>query len=198
MTGNRDECLERRRKKRRKKKRKKRRRKKRKRKKINKNNKKNNNKNKKTRKNNNKNNNKKKKIKTSSKSLLCLWKPEDSFTSQKCTQKDPLRFSFSFFLFLSLFYLFLYVQLVWGSVDEEGLKRFLVEEMGFEEGRVQGNINRLKKARTQTAQRRMDSFFQVNKSVSSTKADGTKMEKATKKKRKGGLGARGANKRQRK
>ena len=69
--------------------------------------------------------------------------------------------------------------------------------MGFEEKRVDGNIARLKTARTQTTQRRMDAFFQVSKSVSSTKADGSRMEK-TKQKRKGAGGGRGANKRQRK
>lgn len=53
------------------------------------------------------------------------------------------------------------VDLKWGEPDEEGLKKFLVEEKGFAIARVESGIQKLKKARGSGQQMRMDAFFKV-------------------------------------
>ena len=51
------------------------------------------------------------------------------------------------------------VTLSWAPCDDAQLKSFLVDKFGFNPERVQGGIDRLKKARKQGSQGRMDSFF---------------------------------------
>lgn len=55
------------------------------------------------------------------------------------------------------------VDLKWKPCQEEELKKFLVDDMGFNPERVQANIEKLNKARAANAkpQARMDSFFKV-------------------------------------
>jgi flap endonuclease-1 len=53
------------------------------------------------------------------------------------------------------------VDLKWVDPDEEGIKRFLIEEKGFSAARVESGIAKLKKARTAGSQMRMDSFFKM-------------------------------------
>ncbi|KAH7821026.1 Flap endonuclease 1, FEN1 [Monocercomonoides exilis] len=47
----------------------------------------------------------------------------------------------------------------WTDPDEEGLVEFLVKEMQFDEGRVRGNVDRIRKAKKLRSQVRMDLFF---------------------------------------
>lgn len=53
------------------------------------------------------------------------------------------------------------IDLKWSDPDEEGLKAFLVTQKGFNAGRVDSGIAKLKKSRTTGSQMRMDSFFKV-------------------------------------
>ncbi len=53
------------------------------------------------------------------------------------------------------------VNLRWGKPDEEGLKKFLIEDKQFAEERVASYIQRIHKSKSKTSQRRMDSFFKV-------------------------------------
>uniref|UniRef100_A0A6U4MAU8 Flap endonuclease 1 n=1 Tax=Hemiselmis andersenii TaxID=464988 RepID=A0A6U4MAU8_HEMAN len=49
--------------------------------------------------------------------------------------------------------------LEWAAPDEEGLKKFLIEKMQFNETRIANVIDKLKKARGTSTQGRLDSFF---------------------------------------
>ena len=60
------------------------------------------------------------------------------------------------------------LDLKWSEPDEAGLVKFLVERMQFNEERVLGGIKRLKAAKTSSSQQRMDSFFKVSGTSSST------------------------------
>ena len=51
------------------------------------------------------------------------------------------------------------LDLKWGDVDVEGLKKFLVEEKQFAEERVNKAIERLQKCKGKNSQMRLDSFF---------------------------------------
>lgn len=53
------------------------------------------------------------------------------------------------------------IELKWGEPDEDGLRKFLVDEKGFNAARVDSGIAKLKKARTSGSQMRMDSFFKA-------------------------------------
>lgn len=53
------------------------------------------------------------------------------------------------------------VELRWTEPDEEGLKTYLVDRMGFSAERVVNSIKRLKDAQQQKSQKRMDCFFTV-------------------------------------
>jgi len=59
-------------------------------------------------------------------------------------------------------------ELKWTEPDEPGLIKFLVERMQFNEERVMSGIKRLKAARGSSSQQRMDSFFKVAGTSSST------------------------------
>ncbi|XP_024517942.1 flap endonuclease 1 isoform X1 [Selaginella moellendorffii] len=50
-------------------------------------------------------------------------------------------------------------ELKWNAPDEEGLKKFLVEENGFNIDRVTKAIERIKSAKNKSSQGRMESFF---------------------------------------
>jgi flap endonuclease-1 len=60
------------------------------------------------------------------------------------------------------------VEVKWTSPDVEGLKSFLVEKMGFNPDRVNNNISRLNKAQQTKSQQRVDSFFTVVSTSSSS------------------------------
>lgn len=47
----------------------------------------------------------------------------------------------------------------WTDPDEEGLKKFLVDEKGFNEKRVSDSIEKLKKSKSTTVQQRLTSYF---------------------------------------
>jgi flap endonuclease-1 len=53
------------------------------------------------------------------------------------------------------------VEIVFGQPDEEGLRRFLIEERLFNAERVESGITRLKKALARKTQGRLDQFFTV-------------------------------------
>merc|ERR1712083_359711 len=50
------------------------------------------------------------------------------------------------------------IKLSWKKPDEEGLIKFMVEEKGFDEGRIKAGIQRLHKAQGKSTQKRMESF----------------------------------------
>lgn len=52
--------------------------------------------------------------------------------------------------------------------DEQGINEFLVERLGFNPERVAAGLKRLKEARSKTTQRRVDSFFRILPSTTST------------------------------
>jgi len=51
------------------------------------------------------------------------------------------------------------IEIVFGNVKEEELLKFLVDKNGFDEGRVKGSLKRIEMSKSQTSQRRLDSFF---------------------------------------
>jgi flap endonuclease-1 len=51
--------------------------------------------------------------------------------------------------------------LKWNEPDEEGIVAYLVGEKNFNEDRVRSTVKRMKKARGQKAQGRLDAFFTV-------------------------------------
>lgn len=51
------------------------------------------------------------------------------------------------------------IELKWTEPDEEGLKAFLVQKMGFNEDRVMNAIKKLKESQPKQAQQRLESFF---------------------------------------
>lgn len=53
------------------------------------------------------------------------------------------------------------VDLKWSAPDEEGLKTFLIDKMGFSAERVASGIKRLQEAQLKKSQQRMDSFFTI-------------------------------------
>jgi flap endonuclease-1 len=62
------------------------------------------------------------------------------------------------------------VELKWKPCDEEGLTKFLVDEMGFNPDRVKSSIEKLQNACKANAkpQTRMDAFFQAKQPISGT------------------------------
>ena len=60
------------------------------------------------------------------------------------------------------------IDLKWTDPDEEGLRKFLVEEKGFNPDRVTNGIAKLKKLKSSGSQMRMDSFFKIVPSTSTT------------------------------
>jgi flap endonuclease-1 len=66
------------------------------------------------------------------------------------------------------------VELKWSAPDEEGLKSFLVDKMGFSAERVASGIKRLQEAQLKKSQQRMDSFFTVLPKTTDNAAVGTK------------------------
>lgn len=52
-------------------------------------------------------------------------------------------------------------ELKWDAPDEEGLVEFMVKQAGFNEARIRGGIEKLKKTRTVSTQGRLDSFFKA-------------------------------------
>jgi flap endonuclease-1 len=61
------------------------------------------------------------------------------------------------------------VELNWKPPQEEALKKFLCERMGFAEDRVKSAIQRLMAAQEKKQQMRMDSFFKTTETVESKK-----------------------------
>eukprot|EP00826_Nyctotherus_ovalis_P004712 TRINITY_DN1103_c0_g1_i1.p1 TRINITY_DN1103_c0_g1~~TRINITY_DN1103_c0_g1_i1.p1 ORF type:complete len:383 (+),score=133.59 TRINITY_DN1103_c0_g1_i1:125-1273(+) len=59
------------------------------------------------------------------------------------------------------------VELKWGKPDAEALKKFLIEEKGFDPTRVESGLAKITKAQSQGTQSRLDSFFTGHKTVSS-------------------------------
>jgi len=51
------------------------------------------------------------------------------------------------------------VDFIWGEPDYEGLEKFLVEQCSFAKERVENYLNRLRKTKSITKQRPLDSFF---------------------------------------
>mmetsp|Transcript_13771 Transcript_13771/g.26701 ORF Transcript_13771/g.26701 Transcript_13771/m.26701 type:complete len:386 (+) Transcript_13771:47-1204(+) len=51
------------------------------------------------------------------------------------------------------------MKLVWKDPDEEGLIEYLVNQKGFALERIKGGLERIKKARGKSSQKRMESFF---------------------------------------
>ena len=87
------------------------------------------------------------------------------------------------------------VKLQWKECQPEPLRKFLVDEMGFNPDRVQASIEKLQKAfkATKKPQARMDSFFKVKanpeadaKRAAKRKAEKETAKKAGKKGKKGG------------
>lgn len=54
------------------------------------------------------------------------------------------------------------VELRWTPPDEEGLRAYLVDRMGFNAERVDSGIRRLRESRKMSSQQRMDSFFKTS------------------------------------
>jgi len=81
------------------------------------------------------------------------------------------------------------VDLKWKECQADELKKFLVDEMGFNADRVQSSIEKLQKAFKASAkpQTRMESFFKVKPNPNS----GTKAEKRKAENDKGGKGKKG-------
>lgn len=72
------------------------------------------------------------------------------------------------------------VELKWKDPDVDGLIKFLVDEKGFNDQRVRSSIERLKKSRKQSGQKRLENFFQVT-----TKRKAPPAKNGKKKKKKG-------------
>ena len=72
--------------------------------------------------------------------------------------------------------------LKWNLPDEEGLKKFLVDEQGFNPERVASSIDKLKKAHTANSkpQSRLDSFFTVKSDPLAAKKRKERLEKEKK------------------
>lgn len=87
------------------------------------------------------------------------------------------------------------VELKWRECQPEPLKKFLVDEMGFNPDRVQGSIEKLQKAHKSSAkpQMRMDSFFKVkaNPEADAKRAAKRKAEKDAAKGKGGGKKGKG-------
>jgi len=75
------------------------------------------------------------------------------------------------------------VKLVWKDPDEEGLIQYLVHEKGFQLDRVKSGMERMKKARGKSTQKRMESFFGASTTV--RKRPPPPSKKGSKKKKKG-------------
>eukprot|EP01038_Epipyxis_sp_PR26KG_P007205 gene7205-9833_t len=58
------------------------------------------------------------------------------------------------------------IELKWNEPDEDGLRAFLVDRMGFNVDRVNSGIKKLKEAQLQKSQKRLDSFFTAIPSTS--------------------------------
>ncbi|XP_069114047.1 flap endonuclease 1-like isoform X2 [Argopecten irradians] len=67
------------------------------------------------------------------------------------------------------------IELKWSEPDEEGLIKFMCEEKNFNEDRMRNGMKKLTKARQGTTQGRLDSFF----SVVSTQSSSTKKRKVS-------------------
>ncbi|OEH78947.1 flap endonuclease [Cyclospora cayetanensis] len=73
------------------------------------------------------------------------------------------------------------ISLKWGDVDEQGLKQFLVQERTFSEARVEGYLQRLRKAKGLSTQTRLENFFGSTVSKASDLAVKQKTEQANSK-----------------
>eukprot|EP00301_Raphidiophrys_heterophryoidea_P022035 c6287_g1_i1.p1 GENE.c6287_g1_i1~~c6287_g1_i1.p1 ORF type:complete len:382 (+),score=113.10 c6287_g1_i1:614-1759(+) len=71
------------------------------------------------------------------------------------------------------------VELKWNSPDEEGLVKFLCEEKGFAEQRVRAGIEKIKKCKEKSGQKRLENFFGI--SAAKRKAPAPSDEKSAKK-----------------
>jgi len=74
------------------------------------------------------------------------------------------------------------VEFKWADPDEEGLKKFLVDEKGFNEKRVADSIEKLKKSKTTTVQSRLTTFF-GNPTTIKNASETITMEKEARKQR---------------
>lgn len=78
------------------------------------------------------------------------------------------------------------IQITFNKPDAEKLKKFLVEEKGFSENRVESGLKRMEGGLQKSAQVRLDNFFTVKTTVTSTsgKPAQTSSKTTTKKKKK--------------
>ncbi|XP_067650796.1 flap endonuclease 1-like [Haliotis asinina] len=84
------------------------------------------------------------------------------------------------------------LDLKWSEPDEEGLLEFMVTQKGFNEDRMKNGIKKLVKAKQGTTQGRLDTFFKVMSSSSTTpKRKADEMKGSSKKKAKGGAFKKG-------
>lgn len=82
------------------------------------------------------------------------------------------------------------VPLVWKDCDEEGLLKFLVDEKGFNKERVESGIARMKKSKSKSSQKRMESFFGASTVVRKRPAEEKKGSKNNKKAKGSGKGSK--------
>jgi len=90
------------------------------------------------------------------------------------------------------------IDLKWEKPDEEGLIAYMCGEKGFQEDRIKNGIKKLEKARGGATQGRLDSFFKVLPSPTSTNNKKRKAEEtkgSAKKKGNSGAAKKGAFKR---
>ena len=74
------------------------------------------------------------------------------------------------------------IKLKWKNANEEEVKKFLVDEKGFNEDRVNKALVSLAEARKATQQKRIDSFFTFGAPKSKKKSKATKPTTTKKKK----------------
>ena len=91
------------------------------------------------------------------------------------------------------------VELKWGDVDVDGLKKYLVEEKQFAEERIVKAIERIQKCKGKNQQVRLDSFFtRVPSSASASSTNAKKPQGKANGKGKMGLAGGNAAKKMRK
>eukprot|EP00741_Cyanophora_paradoxa_P007809 tig00001214_g7555.t1 len=77
------------------------------------------------------------------------------------------------------------IELKWGECDEEGIVAFLCGEKGFDEKRIRGGIEKIKKSKGKSSQKRLESFFGPTTVTSVKRKEGEEPAKKDAKKAKG-------------
>lgn len=75
------------------------------------------------------------------------------------------------------------LNLAWSSPNTEELKKFLVEEKNFSESRIENAMKRIDNAKSKASQSRLDNFFQLMPTQSSTKVGKKKADDKNKNKK---------------